>query len=366
MQSSTIIRAALTSRLLAILTFGLCLPACSSNSHQLGLIPISGTIAGDARARDPLDADLFVKPAAEDSKLVPLVRVAYWKPSRVEGGVWYRDLLDLSKDNNRTEDAYMIIDVSNLHLYTDLGARDCPELFERRLRRIAEMLLIAADRNGEIYWRSLVADLESYRAGRRAGEVLIGAGVGAAFFAPPIGATLAGVGLVTDMWVDEMTDGLNVDEYASLRESAALYRATIRGRIADEVEGASSDKMKVQLVLQLANDYAFTYSIKGALYGVQKQNEELRNLLITGESAWQKHFAREREAFQTERNRNVQRQTQQINELNNLLRAQQQFQRTREETPQGPILHPKPERLPPQSPPENTRPDGRDNGSAIP
>lgn len=301
----------------------------SASSHQLGFIPVTGLIGqDDPNAVAPDDWDLYAIPRsepapnatarvelahglmltlslgeaqretqAEPSAEHALVRIGYWRPDWdldwKKGVVWYRTL----QDPTTTQDlgtAYMIVDVSPLHRHTSLGTSD-PAVFQRRLGKIAELLLIAADHNGETYWRIMVGDLETFGALGDLSKALIGGGVPGAFISPVVGATLAGAGLLLEIYNDSFLDGLDVNDYAALRDAASVYRQAVRARMFAEIKNAQPGKHAVQSVLAHANDYAFTYTIKGSLHAVAKQNEEHQKLLETGESAWHPLFADQRE-----------------------------------------------------------------------
>lgn len=286
----------------------------SASAHQLGFIPTTAVIgASDQKLAKPKDPGLYIHGDASKPEDA-LIRVGYWRPDVVFFKDWKRPIKwdRILLNPSTTYDlgkAYMIIDVSPLHQFTALGTAD-PVVFRTRLNKIAELLLVAADHNGEIYWRMLVADLETLGLAESAADILIGGGIPSAFISPALGATLTGIGLAIDTFKDSYIDGLEVNEYASLRESASLYRKAVSGEIFTEIEQAQPGKNAVQSVLNLANDYAFSYSIKGALYAVQKQNEELQNLLVTGESAWKPFFKAQRERYEAARTSDLQTLTQ--------------------------------------------------------
>jgi len=286
----------------------------SASAHQLGFIPTTAVIGvDDSRLSRPKDPGLYINGDLTETNDA-LIRIGYWRPDVVFFKEWKRPikwdrfLLDPTTSYDLGK-AYMIIDVSPLHKYTALGTKE-PDEFRARLNKIAELLLIAADHNGEIYWRMLVADLETLGLAESAADILIGGGIPSAFISPALGATLTGIGLAIDTFKDSYIDGLEVNEYASLRESASLYRKAVAGEIFKEIEQAEPGKNAVQSVLNLANDYAFSYSIKGALYAVQKQNEELQNLLVTGESAWKPFFQAQRNRYEASRTSDLKTLTQ--------------------------------------------------------
>lgn len=271
-----------------------------SGAHQLGFIPNTAVIAdvGDNLLHDPKDPNLFT--TSDDQSLKdPLVRIGYWRPGYIAYPHWTRPidwdrfLVDIESTEDLGE-AFMIIDISPLHQNMSLGAGSRSEVFQRRLAGIAELLLVAADHNGEIYWRLLVANLETLDLAESASDILIGGGIPSAFISPALGATLTGLGLLIDMFEESYIDGLDVNDYAALRESASLYRNALRLKIYKEIDSARPGQYAVQAVLALANDYAFTYSIKGSLYAVQKQNEQLRTQLEGGTPTWNKLFLDDR------------------------------------------------------------------------
>ncbi len=279
-----------------------------AGAHRLGFIPVAALIGNeDGKTQLPADPDLYVDFDDGQGGLVrtPLIRMGFWTPYNSKNLGWQRRLQDPSKTANLAE-SFMIVDVSNLYQYTALGLEDSQkEDFQRRLRKIAEQLLIAADQNGDIYWRKLVADLESVQLYENLSKLFIGGGAGATFASPTIGVILTVTGLGIEIFRESYVDGLEVDEYASLRESAALYRQAIRGKMYEIIDEAQPGRHAVQSVLRYAQDYAFTYSIKGSLYAVQKQNEELQNLLVTGESSWKPFFEAQRRNYQDSRNEDL-------------------------------------------------------------
>lgn len=298
------------------LYLGLTLACCGGcagqrGAHQLGFIPVAAAIDDEDLTQAPADRDLYVqfwKHAIDETgsetgpelEFQPLIRIGYWRASSrpevsLDYSSWRRELVDPSKANWDLAELFMIIDVANLYRYASLGiAGEEPKAFKRRLSKIAELLLIAADHNGDIYWRNLVANLESVQLAENIANMFVGGGAGATFASPTVGVILTLTGLLIDITRDSYVDGLEVDEYASLRESASLYRQAIRGRMYEAIDNSKPGRYAVQSVLRYAQDYAFTYSIKGALYAVQRQNEELYNLLITGESAWKPFFEAQR------------------------------------------------------------------------
>ncbi|MEO1007209.1 MAG: hypothetical protein AAFX79_01425 [Planctomycetota bacterium] len=228
----------------------------------------------------------------------PLVRIGY-REAGVRGALTEDFLNERDEGGDWSKrEVYMVIDVYNLLRYPSLGVRsDAPpddqtRDFRRKLRKIAALLLTAADWNGEVYWRRLVAFLEFYRSSNDAAGALVGAGIGTSFVSPPLGAAIAGSGLAIDTFVTGATDQLDVDEYAALRRASAVYRRKLAEQIDQEIDKAEPGGLAVQLVLRLANEYAFSYSIKGSIDAVTQVGEQLENVLEGGESAWQKYFER--------------------------------------------------------------------------
>ncbi|MEQ8317922.1 MAG: hypothetical protein RIE77_01450 [Phycisphaerales bacterium] len=230
-------------------------------------------------------------PDEQEPAASSLVRIAFWRPKTGFFG-WHRALQD-PKTTSNVGTAYMIIDVTNLYRDLSLGGATGTE-FEEKLKAIAELLLIAADHNGETYWRIMIGELETLDAFEGLSDGLIGGAIPGSFVSPIVGASLAGAGLLVDVYTDRYLDGFDANDYATIREAAATYRKAIRLRIDAQTSGAEPGSRAVQRVLELANEYAFTYSVKGTLYAVSKQNEQLESLLESGQSAWQPLFAKER------------------------------------------------------------------------
>jgi len=187
----------------------------------------------------------------------------------------------------------MVIDVTNVVRNVRLGAEGDDRLFKLRLRMIAEMLIVAADWNGEAYWRHLSTFLETYKAVNSASKAVMGSAIVASFINPIVGASLAGAALVTETFVGGYTGSLNIDEYAAMRDAASTYRKVLKQKLFMDIEAAKPGGDAVHAVLQQASDYAFTFSIKGAIHASTQQNKELRNLLITGQSEWTLYFRAE-------------------------------------------------------------------------
>jgi len=230
---------------------------------------------------------------------VPLVRVGYRHPGSGRL-INTRDGWPSVKEYQK-ESYYMVIDVTNAVRDPRLGAGNNDVEFRKRLQALAEMLVIAADWNGEVYWRHLTTFLETQKAAQATGKAAIGAAIAGSFISPVLGASLAGAALVTDTFIEEFTSSLNVDEYAKLRDAATTHRKVKRDELFNAVNSSGEDQDKLNRILQLANDYAFTYSIKGALQSVSKTEAEMREYLITGESSWRVYFQDEIDRYQIQR-----------------------------------------------------------------
>lgn len=270
------------------------LPGCDTIARSQGKFPIASSFGSEAISKhgEPLNENLYVpsiksgKP--DPSEMVPLVRVAYRDP-------WCGDLVNTSDgggDDAQHQSYYMVIDVTNVIRDPRLGSHNDAE-FKARLRAIAEMLIIAADWNGETYWRHLTAFLETYGAVNTASKAALGSSIAASFINPILGASLAGGALIADTFITDYTGSLNVDEYAAMRDAASTYRKVIKQRLFNEINDAKPGSDAVNGVLQQAYDYAFTYSIKGAIHAATQQNKELKSLLITGDSEWRQYFTGE-------------------------------------------------------------------------
>lgn len=260
------------------------LSGCDTISRSQGQFMVTGYYAeGDVRLQTPLDEALYV-PDIENG--VPLIRIAY--RTRVRNHIV--DFNDEKDSDKYGHDYYMQVDITNLVRYPSLGAAENAEMFEKRLKLIAETLLIAADNNGEQYWRSLTAFLQTYGSLNTTGEVALGGAIPAAFISPVLGASLAGGALVIDTFVQDYVSGLDINDYAALRDATSTYRAILKGKIYEAIEGGEAGKATVDQVLQLTYDYAFTYSIKGAIHAAVQQNEQLQSLLTIGSSSWEPFF----------------------------------------------------------------------------
>lgn len=170
------------------------------------------------------------------------------------------------------------------------GAAKPQYSYNQRLVAIAETLVIAADYNGETYWRHLAAFLKTYEASKAATTAATGAGAAAAFIAPPLSASLTGGALLVDAFVGEYTSGLEINNYAALREATSIYRKALRQQLLETAKTASAEAGGLAEVLALAHEYAFSYSIQGTIAASQRQTAELKTLLEGKGSAWSGAF----------------------------------------------------------------------------
>lgn len=275
-----------------LLAAALLLPAagCDTLARSQGKFPVAvalGSTALDAASSEPKDPRLKVVDGSQTSWLV---RVAYRSP-------WDGSLINRAngKQDWDEQSYYMVIDVTGLLLRSDLGAGTDGNAFRSRLSAVAELLLVAADWNGDVYWRHLTTFLETYKALDAAAQAAYGAAIAGAFISPVLAASLAGGGLAIDTFVGSYTSSLNIDEYAELRASVSTYREALRGEILREASAAEIGSGAVASVLQKCYDYAYSYSIKGAIHASQVQNTELTNLLVTGQSRWEQFFSNSRD-----------------------------------------------------------------------
>ncbi|MBL9118412.1 MAG: hypothetical protein JNL80_00690 [Phycisphaerae bacterium] len=269
------------------MVFAIIAPGCDSLARSQGKFPVASAFGPTAIAAygEPSDPRLYATPMdVRDGKPVPLVRIAYRSP-------WDGDVINTpdAKTGWSAESYYMVIDVTNAIKHPSFGT-STPAEYRAKLALIAEMLLTAADWNGEVYWRHLTTFLETYDALDAAARAAFGASIAGAFISPVLGASLAGGALLVDTFVGEYTSNLNVDEYAALRDAASTYRQKLKGEILQSIEAARPGSTAFNTVLHKSYDYAFTYSIKGAIHAAQQQNAQLKNLLISGESSWKQYF----------------------------------------------------------------------------
>jgi hypothetical protein len=179
------------------------------------------------------------------------------------------------------EGLYIVVDVGPalrdpwLGTLPTKGNVEQEQLFKTRLVAIAQTLIIAADYNGETYWRHLSAFLKTYEALQGATTAATGAGAAAAFVAPPLSASLTGGALIVDAFVGEFTSGLEINNYAALREATAIYRKALRHQLLKKAKETPAEEGGLAEVLALAHEYAFSYSIQGTIAASQQQTAEL-------------------------------------------------------------------------------------------
>lgn len=269
---------------MAMILTSICLMGCDALSRSQGKFAIVNAL-GDRALGDSAGAVSF--PSDDPWKAkddVHLVKIGYRNP--ISG-----KLVDLSKDSKASRESYyMVIDVTNAIREPRLGASTDDHEYRRRLYLLADLLFTAADWNGEVYWRHLTTFLETYEASKSASRAALGAAIAGTFISPVLGAALAGGALAVDTFVVDYTSRIDVDSYAALRKATSLERARLR-HLAARIKDGSDDRVQsLADVLVLGYDYAYTYSIKGALHIVQKTQDDFEHLLITGESTWQGDF----------------------------------------------------------------------------
>lgn len=197
------------------------------------------------------------------------------------------------------EGLYIVVDVGPalrdpwLGTMPTKGNVEQEQLFKTRLVAIAQTLIIAADYNGETYWRHLSAFLKTYEALQGATTAATGAGAAAAFVAPPLSASLTGGALIVDAFVGEFTSGLEINNYAALREATAIYRKALRHQLLKKAKETPAEEGGLAEVLSLAHEYAFSYSIQGTIAASQQQTAELKALLENRGSKWREAFVKE-------------------------------------------------------------------------
>jgi hypothetical protein len=267
---------------------------------------VSGERAlSEGKSSAPERGPLLVK---EGRKSYPLLRFGYrnpWSgklvnaPTEANGGnqngkSGSSGLFGL--DDWDGEGLYIVVDVGPalrdpwLGTTPTKGNVEQEQLFKTRLVAIAQTLIIAADYNGETYWRHLSAFLKTYEALQGATTAATGAGAAAAFVAPPLSASLTGGALIVDAFVGEFTSGLEINNYAALREATAIYRKALRHQLLKKAKETPAEEGGLAEVLALAHEYAFSYSIQGTIAASQQQTAELKALLEKRGSEWSEAF----------------------------------------------------------------------------
>lgn len=271
------------------------LGGCDNLARSRGQFQLVGAFGDSAIGAEghPLNKDLFV-PKLDDQgneteprTQVPLVKVGHRDP-------WTGKLLTLTPGSTWSkQSSYMVVDVTNVMRDPTLGSAGDSAKFRTRLMALADLLLVAADANGEVYWRHLTTYLAAHKTVSRTGQVAVGAGTAASFISPVLGASIAGTGLLADTLAREWTEDINVEAYAVIRKATSTHRDVLRQTVVDAAANAEPGKASVDLVLRRAYDYAFSYSIQGALASVEAQKIELDKVLISGESTWAGILARQ-------------------------------------------------------------------------
>lgn len=278
------------SRWGSLATLGACtlLTGCDTLARSQGKFGVAGALGTEAIGNGEVFAPFGCKGTwAEGDK--PFIKIGYRDP-------FSGKLVDLGRQTSESRQSYyMIIDMTNAIKNPRLGAAD-DEDHRRRLQALADLLLIAADWNGEVYWRHLTTFLEAYDSARTSSRAALGAAIAGAFISPVLGASLAGGALVLDTFVTDYTGKIDVDVYAALRDATSVKRDVLRNQISQAIRKGEAKGDSLSDVLVLAYDYAFTYSIKGALHTVSEQKDQLKNLLITGDSPWKVAYEDEQKA----------------------------------------------------------------------
>lgn len=298
-----------------VVMFGILLSAgflagCDNLARSQGKFPIASSFGSEVLSDEsvPLNPKLFVPlrdkqgntvplldkngkpvPLTDTSgnaiEMIPLIRVAYRSP-------WDGKVVNSKNAQSWDKQSYyMVVDVTNLARDPSLRSIEDPVQRRAAIRAIADALVVAADWNGDVYWRHLTTFLEAYKAGNSAAQTLYGGAIAGSFISPVLGASLAGSALVIDTAVRDYTANLDVDDYAKLRTAASSKRKVLKETIFQEIDEMQVGKESTHRVFSLAYDYAFTYSIKGALSAVAETNEKMQEYLLTGKSSWTLPFA---------------------------------------------------------------------------
>lgn len=272
------------------------LGGCRMLSRSLGHFPVTNRVVDDDKVlvRDtlPVDSDLWVRVPEKtpgihkyvaDAQnpgyvLVPLVRVFY---QEFANSTW-------AVEPGADKDYFMIIDTSNLIRMPDFGAGyqkgsgdDADE--EKRKRRIrgkiSEILLAAADWNGEVYWRRFSTFAQYHDALKSGTKALSGAAIASSFISPVVGAAMGGASLGMETFLGDLTDDFDNETIASFKNAGYLFREAERLKIRKKNENLKLDEYPISELINDVNRYAYTYSIKGAAWAVAKQNANLEQVL---------------------------------------------------------------------------------------
>lgn len=278
------------------------LTGCDNLARSQGKFPIASSFGSEVLSDEsvPLNPHLFVprldKNGVEKEK-VPLVRVAYRSP-------WDGKVINTTDAKEWDKQSYyMVLDVTNLARDPSLQSITDPVERKKAYRAVAEMLVVAADWNGDVYWRHLSTFLETYQAANNSAKTLYGGAIAGAFISPVLAASLAGTALTVDTFVTDFTGRLDINDYADLRVASSIKRTALKEEMFSKLDNVAAGKETLNQVFHLAYDYAFTYSIKGALKAASKNAEELEAFLITGESKWSPWFTDAVDRYEEERMR---------------------------------------------------------------
>lgn len=302
-------------------------PGCESLARTQGRFPamiVAGEGALKGKTSEPERGPLLLPGSLAEPNGTPLIRFGYrnpWTGKLVNAPVQKTDESQGKGARNHDpssatssqrggglfgldewdgEGLYIVIDVGPALRDPSLGSGSSTGAnpsgspgtysYNQRLVAIAETLVIAADYNGETYWRHLAAFLKTYEASKAATTAATGAGAAAAFIAPPLSASLTGGALLVDAFVGEYTSGLEINNYAALREATSIYRKALRHQILKTAREASAEDGGLTEVLALAHEYAFSYSIQGTIAASQRQTAELKTFLDGQVSDWSDAF----------------------------------------------------------------------------
>lgn len=259
------------------------LSGCDTLARSQGKYPVVSAFGGQAID----NSTAFVFPdgkAALDASGQQLIKIGYRDP-------FTGKLADLGKNSTASQQSYyMIVDMTRAIENPRLGAGSDDELYRQRLAALADLLFVAADWNGDVYWRHLTTFLETYDSANKAAQAALGAAIAGTFISPVLGASLAGAALATDTFVSDYTGQIDVESYAVLRSATSLTRAKLRSEATRKINEGDLSANALSDILVIAYDYAFTYSIRGALAAAEEQKVQLEQLLITGDSTWKPFF----------------------------------------------------------------------------